>query len=379
MSSSELVILGGSITGLAVLRQAARSGYSAVLVSEPNEVASFSRFGRKLVCHPDRDHDQETLRALQTVGSSTPACLIATSDSWLRFIRRNETRVREVFAQVLHPDAEILDICVDKTRFSAWCAANGVASPLCYAAVSELPLDDNIYPLMLRPTNSSPGHGEVIQKAAEVGCREELDLYLAQTRTAETGFIITQSLLQRDLEQYSVGFVRRNASIASLVLEKKRPTAVACECGTLVELVEQPQVQALGEAVAEKLGYFGIGEVEILRDASSGECFVIEVNARPWLQFGLVAAAGYDWLTYLLQPDAYRAPAPQTASGAWLSVADDLYVCFSRSIGDVRHGRVRLRSYLASFTGVRTFSIWAYDDRQPFLQTLKRQLGWFSR
>jgi predicted ATP-grasp superfamily ATP-dependent carboligase len=378
MSRSEMVILGGSITGLAVLRQAARSGYSPVLVSEPDDVAGFSRFGRKLVGRPDGDCDEATLRALQDIGVATTASLIATSDAWLRFIRRNELILRERFALILHPESDTLDTCVDKIRFSVWCADHRVPSPLCYSAVSELPPDEDIYPLMLRPTGSRPGQGEVIQKAAEVRSRDELDRYLEQTRESEAGIIITQSLLQRDLQQYSVGFVRRNSSMTSLVLEKRRPTAVACECGTLVRLVDEPEVQALGESVARKLDFFGIGEVEILRDSRTGECFVIEVNARPWLQFGLVSSAGYDWLTYLIDHDEYQAPNERKETGAWLSFADDLYVCFSRSIGDVRHGRVRLFSYLASFAGVRTFSTWAFDDRQPFFQTLKRQLGWFS-
>ena len=228
---------------------------------------------------------------------------------------------------------------------------------------------------MLRPTKSSHDDSHIVEKAAEVSCAEELDRSLKRMQGAGVGAIITQSLLGRDLEQFSVGFVRRNESIASVVLLKRRPTAGACECGTFVEWVIEPEVQALGEMVANELDYFGIGEVEILRDSSTRECFVIEVNARPWLQFGLVTSAGYDWLTFLLNPDHYRPPALKKLPRAWLSFADDLYVCFSRSVGDVRYGRIKLWTYLWSFWRVRAFSTWSFNDRRPFVFMLKRWLG----
>lgn len=239
---------------------------------------------------------------------------------------------------------------------------------------------DDIYPLMLRPTSSSHDGTHAVDKAIQVSCSGDLEGHLARLRDAGSGAIITQSLLNRDLEQYSVGFVRRqDASIASIVLLKRRPTALACDCGTFVEWVSEPEVQVLAEAVANKLGYFGIGEVEILRDASTGECFVIEVNARPWLQFGLVASAGYDWLTYLLTPAAYRAPTTERRPRAWLSFADDLFVCFSRSVGDIRHGRISIGAYLLSFARVRVLSTLALSDVKPFLHVLKRQFGLSSR
>jgi len=372
MSGTDLVILGGSITGLAVLRQAARSGYSAILVSEPNEIGSLSHFGRKLVCGPD---DEVALRALNDICQAAPANLIATSDVWLRFIQRNDVALRETFAQVLHPDETVLGTCLDKSRFSAWCADHGIPSPRHFAASSVLHAGEEFYPLMLRPTTSSHDDDHIVEKAAEVSCADELARCLTRLRDAGIGAVITQSLLGRDLEQFSVGFVRRNESIASIVLLKRRPTAGACECGTFVERVIAPEVQALGEMVAIELDYFGIGEVEILRDSSTGECFVIEVNARPWLQFGLVTAAGYDWLTFLLNPDHYRPPALEKLSGAWLSFTDDLYVCFSRSVGDVRYGRIKLWTYLWSVSRVRAFSPGSFDDRRPFFCMLKRWLG----
>ena len=134
MSERVLVVLGGSITGLAVVRNAARSGYAVVLVAESNEIALFSRFGRKLVCGPECD--QDALRLLADIGNSTSASLLATSDAWLRFIQRNKVALDESCVQILHPGEESLAVCLDKTKFSDWCAEYDIPSPRSFSARS---------------------------------------------------------------------------------------------------------------------------------------------------------------------------------------------------------------------------------------------------
>jgi len=376
VSKPALVILGGSVTGLAVLRHAARKGFEPILVSEPQEVAAFSRFGIKLVSHPD--DDSQTLRKLRQLSLSAGSGLIATSDAWLDFIRRNDHALREQFGNVLHPGSDALDICLDKLRFSAWCSEQNIPTPAGYEVAEAEQLEVSAYPLMVRPLKNWQDE-KAADKAMEIQTPDQLQARLSDLRRLGGDVVITQSLLNRELEQVSIGFARRGASVVSMVLAKRRPTAGACACGSFVERVSEPRVQELGERVAVALDFYGIGEVEILRDRDSGECFVIEVNARPWLQFGLVSTVATDWLTFLLRPDAYKKEEDTGQSGGWLSFSDDFYHCFSRSIGDVTHGRIGVWAYLVSFLRVRAFSVWAADDVRPMLCMLRRSLGWSSK
>ena len=60
------------------------------------------------------------------------------------------------------------------------------------------------------------------------------------------------------------------------------------------------RVEQLARNAIERLDYFGIGEAEILRDKQTGEDYLIEINARPWLQYALAPASNHDFLGLVL-------------------------------------------------------------------------------
>ena len=98
--------------------------------------------------------------------------------------------------------------------------------------------------------------------------------------------------------------------------------------------------------------------MEILRDDITGECFLIEINARPWVQLGLAHKAGLDFLGFVLgRADAQGVPASPRPL-RWLNFEADVYGCLSRDIGAVRRGRLTLNDYLRSFFAANTFAVW---------------------
>jgi predicted ATP-grasp superfamily ATP-dependent carboligase len=132
-----------------------------------------------------------------------------------------------------------------------------------------------------------------------------------------------------------------------------------------VETVADAALEALGEQVAQLLDYRGIGELEVLRDTATGEDFLIEVNARPWLQFALGQATGRDLLGLATETDCAAPRAPRT-SARWLDFRADLRACFARPHGMVRSGQLGLAAYLASIAGAREFACWSARDQAPF-------------
>ena len=87
------------------------------------------------------------------------------------------------------------------------------------------------------------------------------------------------------------------------------------------------------------MDYHGIAEVEILRDRANGTNYVIEINPRPWIQYGLAEASGRDLLAFQLAPVAARGRVV-TSGKRWMNLPADLYYCFSRSAGVVRSGEI---------------------------------------
>jgi predicted ATP-grasp superfamily ATP-dependent carboligase len=229
---------------------------------------------------------------------------------------------------ILHPDNARLEICLDKSRFAAWCEQNWLPAPRPYAVPADL------------------------------------------NREAERGGavpVVGESLLGRRLQQFSVGAAVSAPTMMTVVTRKLRPPPDACAVGSLVEAAEQPDVERLAQRALLALDYHGIAEVEILRDEDSGEVFLIEVNARPWLQFAIAAARKRDLLAFVLE----RRASARTSStvhiqqrAVWLDFRHDLRVCFGTG-GLVRTGRLGLWAYLRSTARANVFSRWSLGDPLP--------------
>ena len=362
-----LVILGGGLTALAVVRAAHRLGVTPVVVAGPEEIATTSRLAR-VVGLPGR-RQSDVVDLLARIGRLAPSALIATSDAWLRFIAANRPQLDLAFRRILHPANDALEVCLSKEKFGAWCEAHALPVPARYRTGPGFRADDPglRFPLLARPDetlHSKPQSG--LPKAAEASGPAELTRLLQEYRRAGAEPVLSQSLLGRKLTQYSVGVARASGRMRTFVTRKLRPLARACATGTLVESAEQPGVEALARRAAELLDYAGIAEVEILHDEASGENFLIEINARPWQQFAL-AGTGRDLLRFVLSENPGRDDrAPAGPPALWLDFKADLYACFGRKDGLVRTGELAFGDYLLSLARANVYARWSPIDSGPF-------------
>lgn len=369
-AARQLVVLGSSITALAVVRSAHALGMSPLLFDTRREIAAATRLAR-LEIHPGIPRS-EIAERLIAIGREAPSALISTSDSWLRFIAAHRRALEQAYVRILHPGNHTLAICLDKEKFAAWCERHGLPAPRRYTASSHLrprtaPLP---FPLLVRPTES--GHPRAVgrlPKGAEVRTTAEFERLLERFRRAQVKPTVSESLLGRPITQYSVGVARAGGRTLSFVARKLRPVASACTAGTCVETAQHPAVERLARRAAELLDYEGIAEVEVLHDEATDESFLIEVNARPWLQFALGHALGLDLLAFALSDGALGAGdgrgAPARAA-LWLDFQGDLYACFGRNDGLVRAGRLSLVDYLGSLARASVFARWSRADARPF-------------
>ena len=318
MRPERLVVLGSSVTALAMVRSAHAHGVASEVVDVEDGVA----FSTRLAVRERRvgAARAEVLGATAERHAGRGAWLVATTDEWLRAVRVQRAALDAVFSRVLHPPGEIVDICLDKTRFADFCDAHGLPAPRRFHAHADP--GTLHYPVLLRPAatlHSRPVPG--VAKAQEAATPDALRAALAAYAAAHVTPVITASLLDRPLEQYSVGISRRGDRTMAVVARKVRPLPRACRVGTLVETVAAPDVEALARAATDSLRYEGIAEVEILRTGDDGALHLIEVNARPWVQFGIGAAAGRDLLRF--QFDG-REPDTAVRRVRWISFPDDL-------------------------------------------------------
>jgi predicted ATP-grasp superfamily ATP-dependent carboligase len=86
----------------------------------------------------------------------------------------------------------------------------------------------------------------------------------------------------------------------------------------LCRTANQPDVTAFGKKIIESLGVQGISETEIVLERKTGNLFVLEINARHWLQHRLSTCLGVN-ITLL---DYYHRNGDQTKADALIAQAD---------------------------------------------------------
>jgi len=93
---------------------------------------------------------------------------------------------------------------------------------------------------------------------------------------------------------------------------------------------------------------------------------LIEINARPWLQYALAPASGHDFLGALLgRPRAMRRV---TDGRRWIDFDSDVFGAFSSSVGAVRLGELGLGSYLLSLLRANVYARFDLRDPMPALR-----------
>jgi predicted ATP-grasp superfamily ATP-dependent carboligase len=366
-----IVILGSSVTALGVLREAHLLGLSCVLFDTRSGIAMSSRYAERTLVH---EHDHPAiLNKLVGMGERRRA-IIATEDRWLEFIAAHRASIEGAYGVVLAPSNEALGICLNKAAFARWCVESALPAPRSWSFDD---LGGVTLPALIRPANTLHDRPEIgVPKAVFVESLSNLNDWAGRFRALGVDALVSESLLGRSLTQYSIPFARREGRITSFVARKVRPPASWARTGTYVELFPNAEVERLARTAVEALDYFGIGEVEILQSEEDRRCYLIEINARPWVQYTLAAASGHALLGLVLgSHSSSGAKQPERKGIRWINFRADLYVCFSRSEGLVAGGKLSLSEYLVSLFKANAFAHFDLRDPWPAIKEFAALVG----
>lgn len=360
-----LVVIGSSLTALALVRSSHNLGIACEIIDTDAGVATYSRYPAKHIV--GRIDDTEMVSRLLELAQHRSAALISDSDRWLRLISENYEELSAAYTTILHPPPDVLNVCLNKSEFSAWCTRHNISTPRRYAlAGAAIEISDNAYPVVLRPESTMHNIPQGIPKAVVVSSTEELEKWLVEYSRAGAVPMISQSLLRPNIQQYSIGVVcNQNGEMQFSTAEKIRSRPHQCAGGTYVVLANHEPSRSLAEAAITALNYFGIAECEILYDPDTDEAFLLEINARPWLQLGLTERSGGGFMRCLAYGSA-DAEDIDRGDRRWLHFSADAFVTLSATTGLVRQGNLGWVEYLGSLLSANSFAAWDIRDLRPF-------------
>ena len=311
------MIAGAYQTGVLGVRALRRHGVRAVCFDcDPAMPGFTSAHGPARLCpNPDTDPDgwvafMVALAAeLGGAEGSRPA-LLCSADQFVSAIARHAEALRPHYR--LSPGVALQGQLANKDTQYALAEAHGMPLPRTQLAASAAEVAAFAaaarYPCLLKPIHFrewhafAPGHPLARQKIAMAASPEALEALYAQAAPV-TPRVIVQEIIEGDdaaKRVYLSCYGEDGARTGHAVLRELRCDPVGFGPASVTEPVEDEEVAALCDGWLRRLGYVGICEIEVKRDARDGQVKLIEANPRLSGSGDAAPYAGVElaWLDY---------------------------------------------------------------------------------
>jgi predicted ATP-grasp superfamily ATP-dependent carboligase len=326
----------------------------------------------------------DLVETLETLGPSLGgrAVLIPCTDLSVLVVSRNRDRLAEHY-HVMLSDPDVVEMLVDKVSFYTWAAEQELPIPTTFFLHSRFEAETAAtkleYPCMLRPSIRTPAWAANSKdKVIKIQSPE----HLLQVYDRVSGWV--EMLMVQDwvegsdetLWSCNCYFDRSSEPLVSFVARKIRqwPPATGTACISVEERNDVVLETTLD--LFRRVGYRGLGYVEMKQDSRTGKHFIIEPNiGRPTGRSAISEAGGVE-LIYTMYCDVIGRPLPpnrtQTYRGVkWISLRRDV----QSSLWYARRGQLTFGDWWRSVRGRKAFAVWSWRDPAPFFADLKRSFG----
>jgi D-aspartate ligase len=209
------------------------------------------------------------------------------------------------------------------------------------------------------------------------------DEFRNQRAEGERFGMIAQEVLPATSDDYvtvGVAIAPGGKVLGSFVGQRLEISPAGFGTTCLARALDQPVLEQHAVAILQRLGYYGIAEVEFLRDPRDGEFKLLDINTRPWKWVGLPIASGVElpWLIYSEALGIAREPAVRRSDLSWVSVKDYIPL---RARGDAMQPvdpitREQWLDLISGRQGEKIIdAILDPNDPEPFYRTLQGVFG----
>lgn len=376
------VVLVGldSMQGLQAARELHSRGVPVMAIaSDPEHPACRTNSCERIIHAETRGPELiETLMALGA-GLQGEALLLPCQDKSVREISRSRDTLGQHFTVVL-PPPEVVELLMDKDAFYAFAAESDLPIPgtleLADRADAERAARELDFPCLLKPrTRTKEWDQNTRLKVFKVDTPERLlELYDQCSPWADA--LIAQQWIEGDdgsLYSCNCYLDRDSRPLATFVARKLRQWPPEAGSSCLGEEVRNDVVLETTLDLFQRLGYRGLGYLEMKRDVRTGKHYIIEANVGRPTGRSAIAEAGGVPLLYTAYCDSMGLPLPenreQQYSGAkWIDLRHD----FQSAWTYWRRGQLTLGDWVASVRGRKGYAVFSLRDPVPFLADLWR-------
>jgi predicted ATP-grasp superfamily ATP-dependent carboligase len=383
--SDPVLVLGGSLSGLGVLRTFGRHGIDAYLVADRKEPAVFSKYCKRSFNVSGKRFDREILKKLlKRIGRmlSKPIVVYPTTD----LDALNLAEIKDDLAEDFHfvvGDKAPVETLVNKTKFYRALDRSGIHHPMTHFPenmkdVQRIAVEIS-YPIFVRPaiTQIMSQNLHTSAKGFVAHSPRELQQYF-QFATSHNVEVMFQEIIPGppesscQLEGYYDMSFRPVALFARRRLRIWPPdfgNTTLCVSIPVTELADEKIV--INRFLCE-IGYHGLASAEFKKDSRDGRQKIFEINARPWWHFWLSSKCGVD-LVFLSYLDAIGEKSDYIEEYE-VGVKSTYFLNdLLASASMLRDRSLRFGEWFRSLRGIRQFAFFSPDDVSPFVMEFANQ------
>ncbi len=374
--SAGAIVIGGHFQGLGVVRALARHGVKVVVVDHQHCISRFSRYIYKFIFSPavlKEDAFLDFMVDLHQIMQYDKWVLFPTDDETVFFLSKNKNLL-ERFYTVPTPEWDIVKFAYNK-KFSYKLAESiDIPIPKTYYPNSlkeciDMELE---YPLIIKPAVMRDFFRITKKKVFCANNKEELiNMYQKATKIINPSEILIQERIPdvaNNLYSFCPLFKGKKV-LASIVAKRWRQHPMDFgQASTYAETVHIPELKEMGSRLLSAMDYYGLCEVEFIRDSRDGQYKFLEVNPRVWGWHTLALKAGVN-LPYMLYQDIsgnlvhngfYR------QGVKWFRLTTDIPTVLT----EIWKKRMNIKDYLHSLKGEKEYAVFSMKDPLPFIGEL---------
>jgi predicted ATP-grasp superfamily ATP-dependent carboligase len=370
------IVIGGHFQGLGVIRALARMGVPVALLDTGPCISRFSKYIKRFYeCSPVNEEESflYSLRKLANKHGMKGWVVFPTDDETVYVLARHREQLQELF-RISTPPWDVVKFAYDKKRSYQKAERIGIKIPRTLYTVKEKDLEkiDLPFPVIIKPTVMRRFFKATGKKVFSARNFDELkSMYRQAAEVIDPSEILIQEEIPDVSDNlYSFCPLFKDGKVLARVIAKRsrqHPMDFG-QASTFVVTMNIPELEELGTKFLREIDYYGLCEVEFIKDPRDGIFKFLEVNPRIWGWHTIALRAGVN-LPYMLYLDMINRSVIKESFKEgikWVRLVTDLPTAASEII----KGRMGLKQYIRSIHGEKEFAVYSCNDPMPFFGEL---------
>lgn len=370
------VIIGADFQALGAVRSLSQEGVPIFLVEHERGICRYSRYVTRMARNYSLLSDgifPDFLIDLAKREGVEGWVLFPNNDECVKMLSMHRDTLNGWYRNPV-PSWEIVKKFYHKENAAQIAEQIGIPVPRRYQGedLDDFLSQDLRFPLVLKPSCKEGFYPKVKRKAIRVDSREGfIRQYKLMSSIIGPSAVVVQEMIDggpKNLYSFATVFDGRNV-VAGMAARRWRQHPMDFgHATTYAESVEIPELEILTEKLLREIGFYGLAEVEFMRDPREGAFKFIEINGRVWGWHTLAKAAGVNlpFILFKLMIGDRSLNSKPRHGVKWVRFITDVPTVLKEIAG----GRMTFGEYVHSLNGEKEFAVFSTKDPLPFFAEL---------